>query len=404
MQLALSTYQNRGNFYLSSKKSISYSCSSLELTNHLNNVLSVISDKVIPHPSGASVAYYKADILQSQDFSGFGVKLKNRVFNKTGNTELYRSGFQGQEEDDELKGDGNSVNYEYRMHDPRLGRFFAIDPLIKEYPHYSPYSFSGNEVIEKIELEGMEPADYLLNAKYRGKSFVAVSHATGQEGQKYYWKLCSNPSGTNVWWEQGSRYVAPKPKPKPKPYDPFIAQGEKMEAQSDHLTKSNYALKVPLVTFKHEKSPQEKFEDDLWNNGTMVDYLAYKGNQANQRYEGAKGLENFARDGLIVVNAAGQLAFVIPGGQVAGEIMMGFADIGETAFDINDYGWQAGLTNGAMRGVTGYIGNKVFKPGDFVGTQTYKVAYEGGAVHITEVTENQAVDYLNSTFNKKIEE
>jgi RHS repeat-associated protein len=311
--------------------------------------------------------------------------------------------FQGQEMDNEVKGEGNSVNFEYRMHDPRLGRFFAIDPLIKEYPHYSPYTFSGNEVIEKIELEGMEPADYLLNAKNKGKSFVAVSQAIGQEGQKYYWKLCSNPSGTNVWWEQGSRYVSPKPKPKPKPkpFDPNIAQGEKMKAQSDHLTKSNYALNVSLVPFKQEKSAQEKFEDDLWNNGTLFDYLAYKANQADQRYEGSKGLENFARDGLVVVNAAGQLAIIIPGGQVAGGIMMGISDIGETAFDVKDYGWQAGLINGAVRGFTGEIGNKVFKTGDFVGTQIYKVAYEAGSVHITEITENQAVDYLNTTFNQK---
>jgi RHS repeat-associated protein len=130
--------------------------SSLELSNHLGNVLSVISDKVIPHVSGGSVAYYKADILQAQDYSPFGVKLKGRNLNKTGNTELYRSGFQGQEEDDELKGDGNSVNYEYRMHDPRLGRFFAIDPLASKFPWNSSYAFSANRLLDAIELEGKE--------------------------------------------------------------------------------------------------------------------------------------------------------------------------------------------------------------------------------------------------------
>lgn len=45
------------------------------------------------------------------------------------------------------------------MHDPRVGRFFAVDPLTVEYPHYSPYSFSGNRVIDAIELEGLEPVD-----------------------------------------------------------------------------------------------------------------------------------------------------------------------------------------------------------------------------------------------------
>ena len=42
------------------------------------------------------------------------------------------------------------------MHDPRVGRFFAVDPLSWKYPHYSSYSFSGNKVIQFVELEGLE--------------------------------------------------------------------------------------------------------------------------------------------------------------------------------------------------------------------------------------------------------
>ncbi len=65
--------------------------------------------------------------------------------------------FQGQEHDDEVKGEGNSMNYKYRMHDPRVGRFFAVDPLAKKYPYYSPYAFSGNRLVDCVELEGLEP-------------------------------------------------------------------------------------------------------------------------------------------------------------------------------------------------------------------------------------------------------
>lgn len=68
----------------------------------------------------------------------------------------YRYGFQGQERDDEVKGEGNSINYKYRMHDPRLGRFFAVDPLFRDYPHNSVYAFSENRVIDGVELEGLE--------------------------------------------------------------------------------------------------------------------------------------------------------------------------------------------------------------------------------------------------------
>ncbi|SEC76511.1 RHS repeat-associated core domain-containing protein [Tenacibaculum sp. MAR_2009_124] len=78
------------------------------------------------------------------------------VPNRHGQADSYRYGFQGQEKDDEIKGEGNSVNYKFRMHDPRVGRFFAVDPLMSKYPHYSPYSFSGNKVIAFGELEGLE--------------------------------------------------------------------------------------------------------------------------------------------------------------------------------------------------------------------------------------------------------
>jgi RHS repeat-associated protein len=70
--------------------------------------------------------------------------------------EGHRYGFQGQEKDDEIKGEGNSVNYKYRMHDSRIGRFFSLDPLAPSYPGNSPYAFSENRVIDGAELEGLE--------------------------------------------------------------------------------------------------------------------------------------------------------------------------------------------------------------------------------------------------------
>jgi RHS repeat-associated protein len=79
----------------------------------------------------------------------------------------YRYGFQGEEKDDEIKGEGNSVNYKYRMHDPRLGRFFAVDPLATYYPYNSPYAFSENMVIHMIELEGLEAMPIPIEAIFR---------------------------------------------------------------------------------------------------------------------------------------------------------------------------------------------------------------------------------------------
>lgn len=61
-------------------------------------------------------------------------KHRSGVFQNRVHVSVYLYGFQGQERDDEIKGKGNSLNYTYRMHDPRLGRFFASDPLADDYP------------------------------------------------------------------------------------------------------------------------------------------------------------------------------------------------------------------------------------------------------------------------------
>ncbi|WP_236458909.1 RHS repeat-associated core domain-containing protein [Flavobacterium jumunjinense] len=46
------------------------------------------------------------------------------------------------------------------MHDPRLGRFLSRDPLSKNYPWNSDYSYSENRVVDGIELEGLEYLNY----------------------------------------------------------------------------------------------------------------------------------------------------------------------------------------------------------------------------------------------------
>lgn len=108
----------------------------------------------------------------SSDYYPYGMLMDNRHGVEDSK---YRYGFQGQESDDEVKGEGNSVNYKYRMHDPRIGRFFAIDPLAPKYPWYTPYQFSGNKVIHAVELEGLEeaPINESLGSNIDGYDFQA---------------------------------------------------------------------------------------------------------------------------------------------------------------------------------------------------------------------------------------
>jgi len=71
-------------------------------------------------------------------------------------TSSYRYGFNGKENDNEVKGEGNQQDYGMRIYDPRLVKFLSVDPLTKSYPHYTPYSFSGNKPIWCVDLDGAE--------------------------------------------------------------------------------------------------------------------------------------------------------------------------------------------------------------------------------------------------------
>lgn len=71
----------------------------------------------------------------------------------------YRYGFNGKENDSEVKGEGNQQDYGFRIYDPRLGRFLSVDPLIANYPELASYQFASNRPIAAIDLDGLEAKD-----------------------------------------------------------------------------------------------------------------------------------------------------------------------------------------------------------------------------------------------------
>jgi RHS repeat-associated protein len=118
------------------------------------------------------VSSFLPDVLAYNDYYPFGMLVPNRH-----SVDDYRYGFQGQEKDDEIKGGkGNSLNYTFRMHDPRVGRFFAVDPLFRDYPWNSPYAFSENRVIDGVELEGLEFSKYWNKAQFLNRTKDLMSN------------------------------------------------------------------------------------------------------------------------------------------------------------------------------------------------------------------------------------
>ncbi len=130
-----------------------------ELSNHLGNVLAVVSDQKIgiPETTGDWVAaYYDAKIGALMDYYPFGMSMPNRTFNSPD----YRYGFNGKEKDESGEF-GNLTHYDYgfRIYNPGIGKFLSVDPLSPDYPELTPYQFASNTPIAGVDLDGLEFLD-----------------------------------------------------------------------------------------------------------------------------------------------------------------------------------------------------------------------------------------------------
>ncbi len=129
-----------------------------ELTNHLGNVTTILTGQKVPIVSGSTLIGYNPQIVQSLDYSPFGVTRLSFDVTAMSTTHPvgggYRYGFNGMEKDDEVKGSGNSLDFGLRVHDPRLGRLLSLDPLSSSFASESNYSFSGNNPIYLIDVDG----------------------------------------------------------------------------------------------------------------------------------------------------------------------------------------------------------------------------------------------------------
>jgi len=123
-----------------------------ELTNHLGNVLAVISDRRTPHQNVNNIDYYEADVTSATLYYPFGMELKTYAADSNG----YRFGFNGMEKDDDIKGSGNSLDFGARIYDSRLGRWLALDPLMNKYPGWSAYNFAANNPLYFIDGDGRD--------------------------------------------------------------------------------------------------------------------------------------------------------------------------------------------------------------------------------------------------------
>jgi RHS repeat-associated protein len=122
-----------------------------ELSNHLGNVLAVVSDNI--HLDQDSTW---ASVINTTDYYPFGLAMDGRSVQDS----TYRYGFNGKELDSlGMGGGGSTYDYGFRIYNPAIARFLSVDPLMKSYPWYTPYQFAGNKPISSIDVDGLEPYD-----------------------------------------------------------------------------------------------------------------------------------------------------------------------------------------------------------------------------------------------------
>jgi RHS repeat-associated protein len=84
-----------------------------------------------------------------QDYYAFGMQMPGRK-----SSGGYRYGFNGKENDNEVKGEGNQQDYGMRIYDGRIGKFLSVDPLASKFPWQSPYCAMDNNPILKNDPTG----------------------------------------------------------------------------------------------------------------------------------------------------------------------------------------------------------------------------------------------------------
>ena len=164
-----------------------------EITNYLGNVHAVLTDRKSPvqdlnNPS--RVAFYQAEVVSYTDYYPFGMTMPGR----SSNSEAYNRGYQGSLKDNEIAGNDNHYTTFFRELDPRLGRWWSIDPKTQKMPWQSPYCSMDNNPIgyndvlgDDVELTGeaKEVHESKYNKTVMKRGFMGFGKLKERENKSY---------------------------------------------------------------------------------------------------------------------------------------------------------------------------------------------------------------------------
>ena len=133
-----------------------------ELTNHLGNVMAVITDEPAATETPA--------VESLTDYYPFGMTMPGRSYN----AHTFRHGFTGHEKESDLA--EGIYTTEYRLYDARVGRWLSVDPLFEDYKGVSPYAYCLGNPVKLVDTDGEEPRLYV---EVQGVGHVFVTTGSG---------------------------------------------------------------------------------------------------------------------------------------------------------------------------------------------------------------------------------
>ena len=153
-----------------------------ELSNHLGNVLAIISDNKIGIGTNGVADYYEPLVISESDYYPFGMAMKERSFSN----EEYRFGFNGMEEDRDL-GEGKT-DFGARVGNKETGRWLSCDPLEGYYVGISTYTLINNNPIWLLEIDGAKFDFSNLTQKEKEDYQTMITSLKASKLFAYYYK------------------------------------------------------------------------------------------------------------------------------------------------------------------------------------------------------------------------
>ncbi|TGD56848.1 polymorphic toxin-type HINT domain-containing protein [Flavobacterium humi] len=238
-----------------------------ELSNHLGNVLSVITDRpLFGKQITASTFSVLPDVISYNDYYPFGMLVPNRH----GSGTAYRYGFNGKEKDDEIKGGGNSLDFENRMHDPRVGRFLSLDPRIKQFPQMSPYAFASNNPIYYEDLDGEGPIPFRFKDKLKKDSWYVTGFLAGLgDGIIETLDMAAGAVQSSAAWT---------------PWNPYAWTDSAKKVRADHIEMGQMVVKL----FSSSDLRDKMYASIKKEIGVWFDQSTFQGTPAEAGYQHGK--------------------------------------------------------------------------------------------------------------------